>query len=167
MLLLGAVVHRFVVPYFGRVVRYTQATPDNIAARKNVRERGLKLLAELHQGEYERIIIVGHSLGSIVAYDLISYFWATRTASHSVNEGTAEFRALCDLVRATESLVKSPTGARREEVIEAYLKAQTLPNASEEEKARYGRSRYALVNYRFYHARLPAHYLPARVIRGR
>jgi hypothetical protein len=39
MLLLGAVVHRFVVPYFGRVVRYTQATPDNIAARKNVRER--------------------------------------------------------------------------------------------------------------------------------
>ena len=125
MLLLGAVVHRFVVPYFGRVVRYTQATPDNIAARKNVRERGLKLLAELHQGEYERIIIVGHSLGSIVAYDLISYFWATRTASHSVNEGTAEFRALCDLVRATESLVKSPTGARREEVIEAYLTAQT------------------------------------------
>jgi hypothetical protein len=123
--ILAAIAHGFVVPYFGRVVRYTQATPDNIAARKNVRERGLKLLAELHQEEYERIIIVGHSLGSVVAYDLIRYFWATRTESHSVKEGTPEFQALCALVRATENLVNGPEDTRREELIEAYREAQT------------------------------------------
>lgn len=122
--ILAAIAHGFVVPYFGRVVRYTQATPDNIAARTNVRERGLKLLDELHQAEYERIIIVGHSLGSIVAYDLISYFWATRSEAHSVKQGTPEFQALCDLVHATEKLVNAPTDNRHEGLIEAYREAQ-------------------------------------------
>jgi len=57
--------------YAGRVVRYTRATPENIAARKDIRERGLALLDSLHEAEYERIIVVGHSLGSILGYDLI------------------------------------------------------------------------------------------------
>jgi hypothetical protein len=64
----------FVVPYFGRVVRYTRATPENIAARKNIRERGLALISELHKEDYSRIVVVGHSLGSILAYDILSYF---------------------------------------------------------------------------------------------
>jgi hypothetical protein len=122
---LGAAAHGFVVPYFGRVVRYTQAKPDNIAARTNVRERGLKLFAELHRAEYERIILVGHSLGSIVAYDLISYFWASHAESHSVREGTPEFQALCRLVRAAENLARPPREANREALIEEYRTAQT------------------------------------------
>ena len=40
----GLVATSFIVPYFGRVVRYTTAKPDNIAARKNIRERGLALV---------------------------------------------------------------------------------------------------------------------------
>jgi hypothetical protein len=39
--LVAAITRMFVVPYFGRVVRYTRATPENIAARRNIRERGL------------------------------------------------------------------------------------------------------------------------------
>ena len=100
---LGTVTHKFVFPYAGRVVRYTRAKPDNIAARKNIRERGLELLSELHKG-YDRIIIVGHSLGSILAYDLISYFWANRPESHTVVEGTPEFDALRELERAIAGL---------------------------------------------------------------
>ena len=42
---LGLVATSFIVPYFGRVVRYTRAKPDNIAARKQIRERGLALLS--------------------------------------------------------------------------------------------------------------------------
>ncbi len=42
--LLGYVTNKLVVPYAGRVVRYTRATPENIAARKDIRERGLALL---------------------------------------------------------------------------------------------------------------------------
>jgi len=37
------------------------------------------------------IIVVGHSLGSILGYDLISYFWARRLASHTVTEGSRAF----------------------------------------------------------------------------
>ena len=117
---LGAIAHRFVVPYFGRVVRYTRATPDNIAARKNIRERGLSLLSELHKGEYERIIMVGHSLGSILAYDLVSYFWATRLESHTVTEGTPEFDALRRLEKAIADL-----NAKMPPSVAAYSAAQT------------------------------------------
>jgi hypothetical protein len=116
--------HGFVVPYVGRVVRYTRAKPDNIAARQNIRERGLALLADLHKDEYERIIVVGHSLGSILAYDLISYFWASRQASHTVAQGTPEFDALRELERASAELSGLPSGAADPKTGAAYLKAQ-------------------------------------------
>jgi hypothetical protein len=105
----GYLTHRYVVPYFGRVVRYTQAVPDNIAARKSIRERGLTLLAQLHKRDYERIIVVGHSLGSILAYDLISYFWAERPDARTVAEGTPEFDALKRLEAAVAALEKQPS----------------------------------------------------------
>ena len=92
--------HSIAVPYAGRVVRYTRATPDNIAARKDIRERGLALLDELHGKDYERIIVVGHSLGSILAYDLISYFWARRAGARTFVEGSADFEALKRLEEA-------------------------------------------------------------------
>lgn len=101
---LGWLVNHLVVPYFGRVVRYTRAVPDNIAARKAIRERGLKLLADLHKEEYDRIIVVGHSLGSLLAYDLVSYFWATRYAAHTVKEGTPAFGHLRTLEKLTADL---------------------------------------------------------------
>lgn len=98
--LFGYVGANYVVPYVGRVVRYTRATPDNIAARKEIRQRGLALLEALHDGEYERVIVVGHSLGSILGYDLINYFWATRFASHTFIESTPEFNAFRNLEEA-------------------------------------------------------------------
>jgi hypothetical protein len=114
------VASNFIVPYFGRVVRYTRAKPDNIAARKNIRERGLGLLAELHDKEYERIIVVGHSLGSILAYDLISYFWANRPAARVVVQGSAEFTALKEI----EAALVDPTWPA-ESAVTAYREAQT------------------------------------------
>ncbi|MFQ5626017.1 MAG: hypothetical protein ACE5FM_05110 [Methyloligellaceae bacterium] len=80
--LLGIVTHRFLVPYFGDVARYVRADPANIQKRKEVMERGLALLRGLHYSEdgkpseYDRIIVVGHSLGTNVAYDLITHLWA-------------------------------------------------------------------------------------------
>jgi hypothetical protein len=88
------------LPYFGRVVRYTRATPENIAARQAIRQRGLALLDALHDGTYERVIIVGHSLGSILAYDLLSYFWASRLASHTFVDPSPEFALLLAVEKA-------------------------------------------------------------------
>ncbi|MBU2107134.1 MAG: hypothetical protein KKC10_11175 [Alphaproteobacteria bacterium] len=70
---------QFVVPYFGDVASYVQATPTTVAQRAEVRERGLKLLRELSDDpRYDRIVLVGHSLGSILAYDLLQILWAER-----------------------------------------------------------------------------------------
>ncbi len=91
---IGVFAHALLVPYLGRIARWTRATPDNIAARQAIRERGLALLNGLHGGEYERIVIVGHSLGSMLAYDLIAHLWASRLAAHTIVEGSPEFAAL-------------------------------------------------------------------------
>ena len=117
---LSWVATHFIVPYFGRVVRYTRAKPDNIAARKNIRERGLALLSELHDREYARIIVVGHSLGSILAYDLISYFWAKHETARIVVRGTPEFDALRDI----ETALADPTWPS-EPALADYRAAQT------------------------------------------
>jgi hypothetical protein len=122
---MGVATRWFVVPYFGRVVRYVRATPDNIAARKNIRERGLALLTELHKNEYERIIIVGHSLGSILAYDLVSYFWATRPESHTLREHTPEFETLRALEQATAALATASGDSTDPEGVAKFHDAQT------------------------------------------
>jgi hypothetical protein len=129
--LLGAVTaafafleHSFVVPYFGRVECYTRATPDNIAARKNIRERGLLLLSELHKSDYDRIIVVGHSLGSILAYDLVSYFWASRYDPRTVIEGTPEFDAVKTLEQVLSDWAAAGDDAARAKCQAAFLQAQ-------------------------------------------
>ena len=138
----GAISTAFIVPYFGRVVRYTTAKPDNIAARKNIRDRGLELLAELHEVKphdegYERIIVVGHSLGSMLAYDLISYFWAKRPEARVLIEGTKEFEAFREMetvlddtewqnagkAATSETAISKPTVS--DAAIDRYLEAQT------------------------------------------
>jgi hypothetical protein len=115
-------VHRMGTSTFGRVVRYTRAVPDNIAARAAVRDRGLKLLRALHDVPYyKRIVIVAHSLGTILAHDLLSYFWAEREAARTVREGTSEFAALCMLERAAAELAEAPSDRVK---VNAYLVAQ-------------------------------------------
>lgn len=116
--------HGFVVPYFGRVVRYTRALPDNVAARKAIRERGLALLKELHKQDYDRIVVVGHSLGSIVAYDLVSYFWAGSRAAHTVDEGSDEFKALCRLEAQGAGLAAEQDADKRTELVGQWHVAQ-------------------------------------------
>ena len=119
--LLGTGLHRTASETFGRVVRYTKADPDNIAARRKVRERGLKLLNSIHDGNYKRIIIVAHSLGAILAYDLLSYFWAEHEAARQVSESCPEFDVLCELEKATAAVDQAdPTPS----ALQAYYKAQ-------------------------------------------
>ena len=111
---LGYLTQKLLLPYAGRVVRYTRATPDNIAARAAIRARGLGLLDALHVADYDRIIVVGHSLGSILAYDLLSHFWASRGASHTVSQGSDEFAALKSVEAAVRGVERGDAGAHRQ-----------------------------------------------------
>lgn len=102
---LTGTVHTMATRSFGRVVRYTRAEPDNIAARAAVRKRGLDLLRALHKdGRYDRVIIVAHSLGTILAYDLISYLWAEREEARTFETNSTAFAALQKLELAAAGL---------------------------------------------------------------
>ncbi|MER8824994.1 hypothetical protein NKH73_00390 [Mesorhizobium sp. M0938] len=70
-------VDRFGLPYFGDVAAYVRAEAATVEKRALVRERGLTLLRRLMMDDaYDRIVLVSHSLGSIIAYDLLQILWA-------------------------------------------------------------------------------------------
>jgi hypothetical protein len=118
----GRWLHKAATASFGRVVRYTMADPDNIAARQAVHERGLKLMNSLHEGDhYKRIIIVSHSLGTMLAHDLLSYFWAQREAARRIAESSPEFDALCDLESAAAAVDRADASAA---ALDGYYAAQ-------------------------------------------
>jgi len=71
-------VERLVLGFAGDAFRYLNPDPPNVQVRRAIRTAGLTLLRGLHEDElrrYQRIILVGHSLGSVIAYDLITWFW--------------------------------------------------------------------------------------------
>ncbi|MCC7020924.1 MAG: helix-hairpin-helix domain-containing protein [Ardenticatenales bacterium] len=62
---------------FVDVARYLNPAPVNIEVRQKIRAGAVELLDRLHrQGKYDRIIVVGHSLGSIIGMDAIYYLWS-------------------------------------------------------------------------------------------
>jgi hypothetical protein len=62
--------------YIGDAARYLSPRPQNIKLRQKIRGEGIKLLRALHESrEYDRIIVVGHSLGSVIGYDVITHLW--------------------------------------------------------------------------------------------
>lgn len=67
-------------PYIGDAARYLRNTPENVAARQEIRKLGVEVLDQLHdpRRKYDRIIVIGHSLGTIVGYDILRYSFAAR-----------------------------------------------------------------------------------------
>lgn len=64
----------------GDVARYLDSHPDNVGVRFTTRNAIVGLLDKLHEsGRYERIVVIGHSLGGLVAYDAVRLLWASRT----------------------------------------------------------------------------------------
>lgn len=77
--LLALLGDEFIVGYAGDAARYLEPRAGNIARRQDIREAGANLLDALHeQRRYARIIVYGHSLGSVIAYDILAQAWARR-----------------------------------------------------------------------------------------
>ncbi|MFK5636000.1 hypothetical protein [Ornithinimicrobium sp. LYQ103] len=52
--------------------RYLTPKPEHVTARNAIRQEGVQLLHSLHDsGAYERIVVVGHSLGSVIGLDIL------------------------------------------------------------------------------------------------
>ena len=62
----------FLQPFLGDAARYFRATPGNVRVRREIRRLAVNTLDTLHRrGTYDRIIVVAHSLGTVVAYDML------------------------------------------------------------------------------------------------
>jgi hypothetical protein len=62
----------------GDAARYLHVAATNVQSRHEIRTAGLTLLKALHAPSrgYGRIVVVGHSLGSVIGYDVLTYAWA-------------------------------------------------------------------------------------------
>ncbi|MGJ4858276.1 hypothetical protein AB4037_05765 [Labrys sp. KB_33_2] len=119
---LSAIFIGFAVAYFGDVAHYIRAKPANIQARREIRKRGLELLQTLSRsGEYDRIILVGHSLGSVIAYDLVRLLWAEEYAARTFAPAGRVADALAAVRKAGEDLNAKPSDAG---LLDAYQIAQ-------------------------------------------
>jgi hypothetical protein len=89
----GALVTYAVVTLFGGwitssfvdVIRYLDTSPRSYQVRRDIRAGIVTLLQGLHDSasNYQRIIIVAHSLGSYIAYDAVSYLWGQMNDRHA------------------------------------------------------------------------------------
>jgi hypothetical protein len=93
--------------YFGDVARYVSAAPRNIKVRDSARKRGLKLISDLTaSGTYDRIVIVGHSLGSVLAHDLVYLAW-NEIARERFPDGGVVHQAVATCERAADELLEA------------------------------------------------------------
>jgi Lipase (class 3) len=64
--------------------RYFNASPHNVEVRQAIRSTGVEMLRKLHaSGEYHRIVVVGHSLGSAIAVDILYHYWVEAHEIHN------------------------------------------------------------------------------------
>jgi hypothetical protein len=60
----------------GDAARYLDTLPDNVAARFAIQDAGVRMIEKLHAEErYNRIVVVGHSLGAMIGYDVLRHAW--------------------------------------------------------------------------------------------
>ncbi len=106
--------------YIGDAARYLSPTPDNIKLRQAIRADGIQLLRKIHEsGDYERVIVVGHSLGSVVAYDILKHLWQEYYTDYRQPKASSQ-PALAKLEKIGEDLREGLNGA----TVETYMQAQ-------------------------------------------
>jgi hypothetical protein len=67
----------FLQPYLGDAARYFRNAPSNVAVRREIRREAVSMLERLHtSGRYDRIVVVAHSLGTVIAYDMLRAFFS-------------------------------------------------------------------------------------------
>jgi len=133
-LISATVLGGLIAPYLGDVVRYVRATPATVDKRQRVRDRGLALLTALHDKTdgkgpdappyYERIIVVAHSLGTIIAYDLIQLYWQKVGPSHQIPAVPALKAPLLEIDRFVADWWGKPESERGDFPLDAFQAQQ-------------------------------------------
>ena len=135
----SAMVAALLLPSLGDAARYFRDHPSNEADSRDIRKiviDKLRALHELDDGEarFERVIVIGHSLGSVIAYDAINHFWSETNGRQTVGGRldcqTCAKRDLAGLLleEAANNLVEEATdelpSEEMRELVIAYRRAQ-------------------------------------------
>lgn len=85
-LLIAPIVRSALINVVGDAARYFDVAPQNVARRYDILRGGVKLLRKLHEEQdekdgkvmyrYHRVVLIGHSLGSVIAYDILRHYWS-------------------------------------------------------------------------------------------
>lgn len=122
-LVVQLVLGRAVLGYVGDAARYLTPDPPNIQARAMIRAEGVKLLRRLHRSRrYARVMVVGHSLGSVIGYDVLRHLWdEMRFPSFKVAEPQPEAEGF---EQASTEVIEPPDGVSRGQAVETFQQAQ-------------------------------------------
>lgn len=128
----GFFLNRLILPYAGDAARYLSATPQNVAIRQKIRKEGVSLIEDITAtGKYDRIVLVGHSLGSVIAYDIINFSWNRLDANKMKAAHGAGSTALAALSEVEEKgLALKAAGENDLERFREYRNAQRRYRAS-------------------------------------
>ncbi|MDI9876197.1 hypothetical protein [Flectobacillus rivi] len=81
--------------YFGDVVNYTIPAKNNINEREAIRKKGITLFKSIIDRQnpngspyYDKVVVLAHSLGTIIAYDILKIIWAERHDKISLHDAT-------------------------------------------------------------------------------
>lgn len=124
----------------GDAARYLSARPDSVEENDLLRQQVLGLLERLHQAKdpdsrrprYDRIVVVGHSLGSVIAYDAVRLLWAGRYRAMVLpgpDDPSLVAQAVREVEEAGERLKAAPadqTEAARNTYVAAQRRAQRV-----------------------------------------
>lgn len=112
----------FLTPVLGDAARYLSRSAGDIQRRQDIRAKGLALLEDLHKsGKYDRIVLVGHSLGAVVGYDLLSHMWGRR--NRRMDRAGPIQHALAEAEAAADALMAAPDDREKQK---AWVQAQRI-----------------------------------------
>lgn len=119
--LLLTVLQGAVLNYMGDAARYLSPMPQNILLRQEIRSDGIQLLKRIQEaGEYDRVVLVGHSLGSVIAYDILRHAWQEYSVDYRLDVRSGQ-PALTRLEAAGERLREHPGEAKLQEYRDAQV----------------------------------------------
>lgn len=77
----------FLKKFLADASRYFEPNPTNIDNRERIRQLGVDLIEKITiSDKYERIVILSHSLGSAVGYDIMRLYWAKHNKYYKLDK---------------------------------------------------------------------------------
>lgn len=120
-LLVVGLLQSLAVSSLADVARYLDNKPGNVGVRHTIRKAARDVLAEVHEsGRYDRVVVVGHSLGSIIGLEMIKNYWAEVHDRHGNPQTPAQdslkaLGALRDTSASSDDLHKAQLAVWREQ----------------------------------------------------